>query len=123
MKSVEEREGERESMPVTQHFFCSQYTYIITRKNKIHSISVCIVCLNRLGCLLIHPPSKTIAAIECQGLEIMLRYLEHPFSSVQIAALETLLSMLVDCDQVQSEFRKMKGIDRVVALLKNKNVC
>jgi putative heme degradation protein len=37
-------------------------------------------------------------------------------------AMDTLLSMLVDSEEIQTEFRKLKGVHRIVTLLKNKEV-
>jgi putative heme degradation protein len=52
----------------------------------------------------------------------MLHYIENGSSSIQMEAMDTLLSMLVDSEEIQSEFRKLNGIHRIVALLKNKEV-
>jgi hypothetical protein len=50
----------------------------------------------------------------------MLEYLDSPSATIQIAALDVLLAMMVDCETVQREFLTQNGIKKIVALMKQK---
>jgi hypothetical protein len=52
----------------------------------------------------------------------MLDYLDSPSGTIQIAALDVLLAMMVDCETVQKEFLEKNGIRKVVALMKQKGI-
>jgi hypothetical protein len=50
----------------------------------------------------------------------MLDYLDTPSGTIQIAVLDVLLAMMVDCEAVQKEFLEKNGVKRVVSLMKQK---
>jgi len=74
------------------------------------------------GCFLLHYYSKKIVSLTCHALELMLDYLDSPSGTIQIAALDVLLAMMVDSEAIQREFLEKNGIKKVVALMKQKGV-
>ncbi len=75
------------------------------------------------GCCLLHYPSKELIGVQCQGVKLLLDHvLSQQSVSVQLAALDCLLALMVDCNEVQNEFHAHKGLKTLVDLLKLKTV-
>jgi len=71
------------------------------------------------GVCLLHHPSKKVAA-DLNAIPLLQELLERDQPQIQVAALECLLAVLVDCDDHQQFFRDNKGIDKVTAILRQK---
>jgi hypothetical protein len=73
------------------------------------------------GACLVHHTSKKVAALDYNGLDWMIEYMEGANLSLQLAALDVILSFMVDNDDVQAEFRNRKGMAKMLAMLKKKD--
>eukprot|EP01120_Amphizonella_sp_Union-15-10_P002094 TRINITY_DN1223_c0_g1_i1.p1 TRINITY_DN1223_c0_g1~~TRINITY_DN1223_c0_g1_i1.p1 ORF type:complete len:246 (+),score=33.25 TRINITY_DN1223_c0_g1_i1:59-796(+) len=71
------------------------------------------------GVCLLHFPSKTVAA-DHDAVKLLLELLDKDYPQIQVASLECLLSILVDKEDLQRNFRDSKGIDKVTSVLRQK---
>jgi hypothetical protein len=72
------------------------------------------------GACLVHFGSKRVAAIDYNGLDWMIEYMEGANLSLQLASLDVILAFMTDNDDVQVEFRNRKGMTKMLGLLKKK---
>jgi len=74
------------------------------------------------GCCLLHYPSKQLIGVECQGVKVLLEHVTSAQSvHVQLSALDTLLALMVDAEEVQQLFHAQQGLKALIELLKHKS--